>query len=131
MRQCALVLLIADLPSFATGSKGIAMGEIVQFSDLGVRDWKIIEASLRDALQSIGLSADAIEWICNDLKPRYFAGTDNLSFSISAPTECRAAVQETANQLIVFFHKATTQMMLEMAKLEVELYLAKSGNSAL
>lgn len=103
------------------------MAEIIQFPNFGERDWRIIEASLRDVLQSGNLSIEAIDWICKDLKPRYLAGTDDLSFSINAPVECHAAIQETANQLISFFHKATSRMMLEMAKLEVELYMAKQG----
>lgn len=104
------------------------MAEIIQFPKLGERDWRIIESSLRDTLQSNNMSAEAIDWICKDLKPRYMAGTDSLSFSINAPVECHAAIQETADKLISFFHQATTRMMLEMAKLEVELYMAKWSN---
>ena len=105
------------------------MGEVIAFPAFDERQWRFIEEGLRAVLAEENAPADAIDWICEDLKPRYLACTNSLSVSLKVPDECADAVNSIVKQLTDFFHDTTSRMMLEMAKLEAELYAAKSAGS--
>ena len=103
------------------------MGQVIAFPTADERSWRLIESGLREGLRDGKAPVDAIDWICRDLKPRYFACQDGLSFSLEIPAGCEKPVSFAVEQMTSFLHKATDRMMLEMAKLEAELYAAKAA----
>src|SRR4051794_26602617 len=54
------------------------MGEFVDFPTFDERSWHEIEGAIRRALLEGGLHAAGVDWICEDMKPRYLAINSGL-----------------------------------------------------
>jgi hypothetical protein len=95
------------------------MAEIIQFPNAADQDWMTIRHAITETLKVSGLDNNAIDWICNDVKPRLFAL--KLERSFSAPPGC----EQTIKEIVEFIHEISNHALLELLKLEVAFYQAK------
>jgi hypothetical protein len=101
------------------------MGEVIQFPGFDERQWLEIETGFRDLMLGHGVSREVIEWILADVKPRVLSA--QLSTTISISPDAENPVQEAVTQVSKFMQDATSALILQMLKLEGELYWARFG----
>src|SRR5262245_10275479 len=98
------------------------MGEIVRFPNGNGGAWRAYDEGVRAALYRLGYRADAADWVVADLKKRPFG----LQFceDLSAPA---VSEEQGARQIKEAFKQVMLRWLVEIIKLEGELWVAKFG----
>jgi hypothetical protein len=101
------------------------VSNVIQFP-ADERTWTELSRGLREGL-SPHMGQQVIEWILADLKPRLMKITRSFSYSVQCPPAgCEAVLQEAGKAFEGFLKENTNQWLLQMVRLEAELYGAKS-----
>ena len=102
------------------------MGEVVGFPNGNSRPWRAYEEGIRAALDQLGYGVDAADWVVEDLKKRPFA----LQFSDGTLAPARPEELKAARQIKAAYRQAMLRWLVEIIKLEGELWAAKFGKSS-
>ena len=94
------------------------MGEIIQFPT----DVRSIESVIRKILEDQGCSQKAIDWIWGDMHPRI--KEFSLDRSFRGPPGSEALMKDMED----FAREIANRALLEVLKLEIELYRALEGD---
>ncbi len=105
------------------------MGDVINFPGINERSWHDLGPQIQDILRDAGAPAACAEWVCADLKPRFLAIQAEQRLSIPAPPNCERAVNAAVDACAKFFHGVTDRVLLELVKLELELWGAKLGGA--
>ena len=100
------------------------MGEIIEFPRSDEQYWKEVEALFRRHLAGRGVTLEAIDWICADVKPRVMPGNVRLDLREEIPGCCEALVSEVTASCLDTLHGAMIAMFGNMLDLELKLYRA-------
>jgi len=93
---------------------------ILQFPTNETMTWAVIEKGIRNFLLASNLEIAAVDWILNDLEPRFIAFMKSQP-PISLPTEMANFTQIVKDISI----ESAMRMFSQLMVLEIELYHAK------
>jgi len=98
--------------------KGSAVSDVVSFSTKSYWEASSIRGIIRQFLMNHQVSEDGIDWILADIAPRLAAISGDVSVEVPKPA------LETAGAFISCLNKMTSRTLVEVLKLEIELYRA-------
>jgi hypothetical protein len=105
------------------------MTEVIKFPGLArkdLSDWSDVEPIVRKGLTAAGAPAAMIDWVCEDLRPRYAAMQQPAPpFDFYVTPE----VAEEISKLINFFQEGVLSALGEMVILEMNLFCALYGGA--
>jgi hypothetical protein len=104
------------------------MAEIVGF-DGGAAAWRVLEAEIRFAVAHFGYGKEVADLVVQDLKCRTFR-LQHYGAPIEwdeFPPESRPKLAATINNLKDAYEKLTGEWLVEIVKLECELWAAKTA----
>lgn len=101
------------------------MGEVIQFPGFDERTWREIEPTIRKVLLDARGPADMADWVCDDMKNRFLAANAQTTLTLETNDHSRQHVTDAVTACVRFMHDATNRMLLQMLRLEIELYGAK------
>jgi hypothetical protein len=94
------------------------MSNILEFPKNDEQEWRKVAPVLREQLIQAGASQSAIEWVLEDLKPRFLAMSTQGMVSIGESETCRSVVAQVTS----IFRESVHQALLQMILLEFALY---------
>jgi hypothetical protein len=102
------------------------MGEVIGFPAPTEKEWRLLEKTLLGILTKAeaDLSAEVVRWVLDDMKPRYFAIAAQGPFDLTVPEQCAPHIKAVA----AYLSEGTNRALVELLKLEVELYRARFGD---
>ena len=100
-------------------NKGSAVSDVVSFSTKSYWEASSIRDIIRRYLADHQVSEDGSEWILADIAPRLAAISGDVSVDVPKPA------LETAGAFVSCLHKMTSRTLVEVLKLEIELYSAR------
>ncbi len=98
--------------------KGSAVSNVVSFSTKSYWEAASIHGIIRRFLMDHQVSEDGIDWILADIAPRLAAISGDVSVEVPKPA------LETAEAFVSCLNKMTSRTLVEVLKLEIELYRA-------
>ena len=111
------------------------MAQVIQFPAKVVRDWRMMEESIRRILLDGDADATAIEAIVDRMKgffelcTREFSATSSYELpSLATPAQresVNAALQGLGSQFATWLHQFTAALLVDRLKVEIELYFAQ------
>jgi hypothetical protein len=100
------------------------VGEVVEFPAPTEKEWRLLEKTLLGILTKADLSAEVVRWVLDDMKPRYFAIAAQGPFDLTVPEQCAPHIKAVA----AYLSEGANRALVELLKLEVELYRARFGD---
>ncbi len=116
------------------------MAQIFEFPAKAIRDWRLMEESIRPILERGGADATAVDAIVGrmksffDLCNREFNTTYSYQLPSSATPAQRdsvkASIEGLNSQFSTWIHQFTSELFVDRLIVEIELYFAeyRSGN---
>ena len=98
------------------------MADIITLPKRG--SWEQFSPLFREVLEGGTVPPAGVEWILNDMKPRWEAMENQGPWTISVPSECEPAVGAAIGQLMPHIYKATNDYIQMALVLETQLYFA-------
>lgn len=98
------------------------MGDVIQFPGFDERAWREFEPTIRSVLKQVGGTAEMADWVCKDMKPRFLAVNLETTLPLKSTLQSYGDVVEAAKACTNVMHQATSQMLLQILNLEIELY---------
>ncbi len=71
-----------------------------------------------------------VEWVLNDLKPRYLAYAAHQPPAVECPAECEQAVRAAFATAEKWTHEVTAKMFDQLVILEIDLFTEKFGQGS-
>jgi hypothetical protein len=96
--------------------KGSAVSDVFLFSTKSYWEASSIRGIIRQFLMDHQVSDDAIDWILADIAPRLAAISGDVSVEVPKPA------LEAAGAFVSCLNKMTSRTLVELLKLEIELY---------
>jgi hypothetical protein len=103
---------------------------VIQFPSGDEQKWSELETTFRRLLAKSGAEQSLIDWVCADIKPRYFGLPLQFSNESDCPPDCWPHVQAAVGAVQGYVHHLTAAMWGEMISLEILLYRAKFGDGS-
>jgi hypothetical protein len=100
------------------------MGEVIGFPAPTEKEWRLLEKTLLEILTEADLSAEVVRWVLDDMRPRYFAIAAQGPLDLTVPGQCAPHIKAVA----AYLSEGTNRALVEILKLEVELYRARFGD---
>lgn len=105
------------------------MGEVIKFPTKFVRDWLIVEKGFREMLDEAQVSLEMKNSICSTMKSYWEKYDKEIPVTLPqlSNQDDMQNVTTAIDNLAEEFHKIMSQVMLDLFKIETELYMAKYG----
>lgn len=101
------------------------MGNVTKLPDRPVREWLVVEKTLREILAESDADQDMADYVCAAMRPvflKYAAADSDFVLDMSS-----VPPDEAVRRLNNWVHNLTNGMLLELAIREIELYRLRGG----